>query len=51
MNKNLIQGGRGSFWTEEEIKSKMNLIHNCDCIDFMKNIPDNYFDLVLTDPP
>lgn len=38
-------------WTEEEMQSKMNMIHNCDCLEFMRKIPDNYFDLVLTDPP
>ena len=29
----------------------MNKMHNIDCMKFMKNIPDNYFDLVLTDIP
>ena len=29
----------------------MNKIHNMDCLEFMKQVPDNYFDLVLTDPP
>ena len=38
-------------WTEEEMKEKMNLIHNMDCLSFMKQVPDNYFDLVLTDIP
>lgn len=38
-------------WTEEEMSSKMNMIHNMDCLEFMKKVPDNYFDLVLTDPP
>jgi len=33
------------------MKSKMNKIHNVDCLEFMKQIPDNYFDLILTDPP
>jgi len=33
------------------MKSKMNKIHNIDCLEFMKQVPDNYFDLVLTDPP
>ena len=28
-----------------------NKIYNQDCLDFMKNLPDNYFDLVITDPP
>lgn len=26
-------------------------IHNVDCLKFMKQLPDNYFDLILTDPP
>ena len=30
---------------------EMNKIHNVDCLEFMKQVPDNYFDLVLTDPP
>lgn len=29
----------------------MNKIHNVDCLEFMKQVPDKYFDLVLTDPP
>jgi len=33
------------------MKNKLNKIHNCDCLDFIKEVPANYFDLVLTDPP
>jgi len=33
------------------MKDKMNKIHLGDCLEFMKQVPDNYFDLVLTDPP
>jgi len=33
------------------MKDKMNKIHNIDCLEFMKQVPDDYFDLVLTDPP
>ena len=33
------------------MKDKMNKIHNIDCLEFMKQVPDNYFDLVLTDIP
>ena len=33
------------------MKNLMNKIHNVDCLEFMKTVPDNYFDLVLTDPP
>ena len=29
----------------------MNKIHHIDCLEFMKKVPDHYFDLVLTDPP
>ena len=29
----------------------MNKIHHGDCLEFMKQIPDKYFDLCLTDPP
>lgn len=29
----------------------MNKIYNMDCLEFMKQVPDKYFDLVLTDPP
>ena len=33
------------------MKDKMNKIHHMDCLEFMKQVPDDYFDLVLTDPP
>jgi len=33
------------------MKDKMNKIHHIDCLEFMKQVPDDYFDLVLTDPP
>lgn len=32
----------------EECKNK---VLNMDCLEFMKQVPDDYFDLVLTDPP
>jgi len=35
----------------EIMQDKMNKIHHIDCLEFMKQVPDNYFDLVLTDPP
>ena len=38
-------------WTHEEMATKMNKIHNEDCLTFMRQVPDDYFDLVLTDPP
>lgn len=33
------------------IKMEINKIHNCDCLEFMKTLPDKCIDLVLTDPP
>ena len=38
-------------WTAEEMDSKMNIMHNMDCLEFMRKVPDDYFDLCLTDPP
>ena len=26
-------------------------LYNCDCMEFMKNIPDNYYGLAIVDPP
>ena len=34
----------------EHITDKITL-YNCDCMEYMKNIPDNYFDLAICDPP
>jgi site-specific DNA-methyltransferase (adenine-specific) len=33
-----------------KITEKINL-YNCDNMDFMKQIPDNYYDLAIVDPP
>lgn len=33
------------------MKYELNKIYNMDCLEFMRDVPDNYFDLVLTDPP
>ena len=30
---------------------KVNKIYNADCLDILKQLPDNYFDLCLCDPP
>lgn len=26
-------------------------VHNCDCIEFMRGLPNNFFDLAICDPP
>ena len=30
---------------------ELNKIHNMDCLEYMKTVPDNFYDLCLTDPP
>ena len=34
----------------EKVTDKIAL-YNCDCMEFMKDIPDNYFELAIVDPP
>jgi site-specific DNA-methyltransferase (adenine-specific) len=33
-----------------KITEKLNL-HHIDCMDFMRDIPDNYYELAIVDPP
>ncbi|MCK9442548.1 MAG: site-specific DNA-methyltransferase [Methanothrix sp.] len=35
----------------EKIDLKLNTLYNCNCLDLLNNIPDNYVDLIVTDPP
>lgn len=28
-----------------------SIVHNCDCMDFMRTLPDNAFDIAICDPP
>ena len=30
---------------------ELNRLHNVDCMEFMKSVPDKWFDFVFTDPP
>lgn len=32
-------------------KLELNKVYCMDCLEFMKSLPDDYFDLLLTDPP
>jgi len=32
------------------VKDKITLLQ-CDCMDYMKDVPDKYFDLAIVDPP
>ena len=34
-----------------ELSLKLSKVYNCDCLEYMKSIPDNYFDLAIADPP
>ena len=29
----------------------MNKVHLCDCMEFMRNVPDKYYELAIVDPP
>ena len=29
----------------------LNQVFNCDCMDYMRTLPDKYFDLAIVDPP
>ena len=31
--------------------SILSKAYNCDCLEYMKSLPDNYFDLSIADPP
>lgn len=35
---------------EYKVTDKITL-YNCDCMEYMKDIPDNYYDLAIVDPP
>ena len=35
----------------ESIDHLLGKVHNVDCLEFMKQLPDKCVDLVLTDPP
>ena len=34
-----------------EQSSILSKAYNCDCLEYMKSLPDNYFDLAIADPP
>lgn len=33
------------------MKQVISKAYNCDCLEYMRNVPDNYFDLAIADPP
>ena len=35
----------------KEFSRKKVTLLNCDCMEYMKDIPDNVFDLAIVDPP
>lgn len=41
-------GNKKTFDTEQK---HFNIAFHADCMNFMKNIPDNYFTLCVVDPP
>jgi site-specific DNA-methyltransferase (adenine-specific) len=30
---------------------KMNIVHLCDCMEYMSGVPDKYYELAIVDPP
>ena len=47
-NRNKIMANTKNI--QFEILGKIK-IANCDCMDYMRTVPDNYFDLAIVDPP
>jgi len=44
----------GEQWIEKAEDGKrynMNVVHLIDCMEFMKGIPDKYYELAIVDPP
>ena len=39
------------MWTNDEMQNKLGQIHNQDCLTFMKQVPDKYFEVIYIDPP
>ena len=39
------------MYTQQQLQQFENSILNIDCLDFLKQCPDDYFDLVVTSPP
>lgn len=35
----------------ERLREPESKVFNCDCVDYMRSLPDNYFDLIIADPP
>ena len=33
------------------MKEPISEVFNCDCIEYMRNVPDKFFDLAIVDPP
>lgn len=42
MLKNKMETGNNSLISE---------VYNCDCVEYMRTLPDGYFDLAIADPP
>ena len=39
------------MFTIEEMNDKLNKIHCIDCLEFIRKVPDNSFDVIVTSPP
>lgn len=39
------------LYNKADYKDELGMCFNGDCLEIMKDIPDNSIDMVLTDPP
>lgn len=35
----------------ERLRKMVSEVHNMDCMEYMRNIPDKFFELAVVDPP
>lgn len=51
-NNSRINNSRGiATWRKGEEMNPISEVYNMDCLEYMKSLPDNYFDLCIADPP
>ena len=41
----------GLIDVDKQSRTVRNEVYNCDCIEYMRTLPDHYFDIAVCDPP
>ena len=41
----------GLIDVDKQSRTMRNEVYNCDCIEYMRTLPDHYFDIAVCDPP